>query len=809
MYESHFGFTGSPFQLNPDPAFYFESRGHGNALAYLKFGAHQGEGFIVVTGEIGAGKTTLVRTLLEGLDPNHVVAAQVVSTQLESGELLQAILMSFGVASSSNSKAHLIGSLEAFLTALAAKGRRALLIIDEAQNLKHEAVEELRMLSNFQLGKYGLLQSFLVGQPELRLLLQSKSMEQLRQRVIASCHLGPLAAPETRAYVEHRLRVVGWNNRPAFVLDAFERIHFWTGGVPRKINRLCNRLLLGAFLSNEDKISARMVDRTASELKSEIGELTEIPTGHIDRARSDNVDGPAERPDVTDQVERRIVPARVSDAAQPAPHDLVAAIEPRTDKLISAGETASKASRKPVEGSERGVVVPAMARDERAEPAKLVSERTERSIPAADMTTIKNSVPAVEVAPGSATKHTDANKTASSRPTRRIYRSGELRRPLICLVASTSDFLKAGTLAEIFLKFPALPRLMTVHLGQESNLSFGDMDSKGLPMPFLGLHIGELAGSFGLKTRQVMEIFEDILIEFDPQAILAMGNCDAVLACSLLAKKQGRPLFRIAGGQRDSKASDENAINGALIDKISDMLYVNRMDNYYSLYQEGISSERVLCVGNLVGDMLKYALPHAADPDELFASADTRGVVSGKNLGLVLIGVEPTKRFFEVGTLDKVVSIIIELAKDLSVAWPVEVEAMNYLNSGGYTNRLEASGVQCILAPGYLERLGLLDKAKCLIEFGDCGFREEAASLHIPTVRISQDSAGSELGLADAAETGDHGTMPILKTISALIEKPASAPDSPAYWDLGAATRIANHLGLWLPKTESANQALS
>ena len=263
MYESHFGFSGSPFQLNPDPSFYFGSRGHTNALAYLKFGAHQGEGFIVVTGEIGAGKTTLVRTLLEGLDPQQVVAAQVVSTQLESTELLQAILMAFGVGAKGSSKAHLIATLEGFLTTLAAKGRRALLIIDEAQNLKHEAVEELRMLSNFQLGKYGLLQSFLVGQPELRGLLQSKSMEQLRQRVIASCHLGPLDAIETKGYIEHRLRRVGWNGvYPEFANGAMERIHQCTGGVPRRINRLCNRLLLGAFLANAAVVSAAMVNET-------------------------------------------------------------------------------------------------------------------------------------------------------------------------------------------------------------------------------------------------------------------------------------------------------------------------------------------------------------------------------------------------------------------------------------------------------------------------------------------------------------------------------------------------------------------
>jgi general secretion pathway protein A len=272
MYETHFGFSGSPFQLNPDPAFYFDSRGHKNALAYLKFGAHQGEGFIVVTGEIGAGKTTLVRTLLDGLDPATVAAAQVVSTQLESGDLLRAILTAFGIPASGSSKAQLIASLEAFLTALAAKGRRALLVVDEAQNLDQRAVEELRMLSNFQLGTHGLLQSFLVGQPELRAILQSKSMEQLRQRVIASCHLGPLDDSESRAYVEHRLRLVGWNERPKFDADAFAQIYLWTRGVPRRINRLCNRILLAAYLAESDVITAELVFQTAQELHAEIGE---------------------------------------------------------------------------------------------------------------------------------------------------------------------------------------------------------------------------------------------------------------------------------------------------------------------------------------------------------------------------------------------------------------------------------------------------------------------------------------------------------------------------------------------------------
>ena len=272
MYESHFGLSGAPFQLNPDPAFYFDSRGHSNALAYLRFGVYQGEGFIVVTGEIGAGKTTLVRALLEGLDADRIVAAQVVSTQLESGDLLRSIVTSFGIPAQGTSKSQLLATLESFLTALAAKKRRALLVIDEAQNLGREAIEELRMLSNFQLGNHALLQSFLVGQPELRKLIESPSMEQLRQRIIASCHLGPLDGRETRAYVEHRLHHVGWKDRPRFDSAAFDAIHQWTDGIPRRINLLCNRLLLSAFLGNQEALTAELVDRTGRELRGETGE---------------------------------------------------------------------------------------------------------------------------------------------------------------------------------------------------------------------------------------------------------------------------------------------------------------------------------------------------------------------------------------------------------------------------------------------------------------------------------------------------------------------------------------------------------
>ena len=277
MYETHFNLSAAPFGLNPDPAFFFGSRGHSSALSYLKFGVYQAEGFVVVTGDIGAGKTTLVRTLIAELDKDKIVAAHIASTQLQADDLLRSVALAFGIAPKNLSKAELIATIEAFLTLLVTENRRALLIVDEAQNLNREAVEELRMLSNFQLGNRALLQSFLVGQPELRALLTSKPMEQFRQRVIASCHLGPMDCRETREYVEHRMRQVGWKGQPDFDAQAFDRIHHFTSGIPRRVNLLCNRLLLAAYLGSRAGIDAALVNTVADDIRAEVGDAPVSP----------------------------------------------------------------------------------------------------------------------------------------------------------------------------------------------------------------------------------------------------------------------------------------------------------------------------------------------------------------------------------------------------------------------------------------------------------------------------------------------------------------------------------------------------
>ncbi len=271
MYEAFYGLSSKPFQLNPDPSFYFGSKQHRRAKAYLEYGLLRNEGFIVITGEIGAGKTTIVRGLLESMDANAVTAANLVSTQLDAEDTLRMVGAAFGVRVKDVSKADLLMALEAFLVTQVSEGKRSLLIVDEAQNLTSRAVEELRMLSNFQFGEQALLQTFLVGQPEFREILQHPNMQQLRQRVTATCHIGPLDVEETKGYIEHRLKCAGGSGRPAFGVGAFEAIFKATGGIPRRINSVCDRLLLLGFLAGKEHLSVDDVDEVVNEMQEESG----------------------------------------------------------------------------------------------------------------------------------------------------------------------------------------------------------------------------------------------------------------------------------------------------------------------------------------------------------------------------------------------------------------------------------------------------------------------------------------------------------------------------------------------------------
>ncbi|CAM8638989.1 ATPase, secretion system, PEP-CTERM, predicted [Sphingobium cupriresistens] len=266
MYDQFYGLQGRPFQLTPDPHYYFESATHRKALSYLGYGLAQGEGFIVITGDIGAGKTTLVGHLMQTIDPARLTAVKIVSTQVEGDDMLRLAAQSFGLSTDGLSKAAILQQVEAMLHAQARAGRRSLLIVDEAQNLPVSAIEELRMLSNFQLGGQSLLQIFLLGQPEFRDLLQSPELEQLRQRVIATHHLEPMMANEVEPYILHRLAIAGWSGDPAFTPGAFSGLYAATNGVPRRLNALASRVLLLGAIEQLHVIDEEVVDAVVADM---------------------------------------------------------------------------------------------------------------------------------------------------------------------------------------------------------------------------------------------------------------------------------------------------------------------------------------------------------------------------------------------------------------------------------------------------------------------------------------------------------------------------------------------------------------
>jgi putative secretion ATPase (PEP-CTERM system associated) len=275
MYQK-FGLHSPPFRLTPDPNVFFGSRGHVRAQSYLTFGLSQGEGFVVITGDVGAGKTTLISHLLGSLQEQKYKVARIVTSHLNAEDTLRMIVRAFGLPDAADgSKATLLRQLEQLLVEAAETGERCLLIVDEVQNMPFAALEELRMLSNIEVPNGSSLQTILVGQPEFRKIISGRELRQLRQRVVASCHLSPMEEWEVKDYVLFRLRQVGWVDNPRFSDDVFLEIYRHTDGVPRRINLLCSRLLLLAGLNESNEVTQADVTEVAEELAGE----TEVTGG--------------------------------------------------------------------------------------------------------------------------------------------------------------------------------------------------------------------------------------------------------------------------------------------------------------------------------------------------------------------------------------------------------------------------------------------------------------------------------------------------------------------------------------------------
>jgi putative secretion ATPase (PEP-CTERM system associated) len=335
MYEPVYHFAADPFRLSPDQRFSFQHRSYHKAKAYLRYALNRAEGFVMITGTPGSGKTTLLNDLLTEIDPARTVTAHLVTTQLEASDLLRLVTFAFGLRAEGLDKATLIQHLERFLLQQYHARKRALLIIDEAQDLTDSALEEMRLLTNLQHKNIPLLQVFLVGQEGLQAMVQKPAMEQLLQRMIASSRLDPMAAEETAAYVLHRLRIAGWHQDPQLSIGALRRIHLFSRGIPRRVNQLCSRLLLYGSLEEKHRLDSKDVQAVIAELREE--QL--LPAGYVEPP-----DGDLEADDVV--------------IALPTDAWLRSAAEPPSGAAVQATAPAAPGAAAPAIDPEDGATAP-------------------------------------------------------------------------------------------------------------------------------------------------------------------------------------------------------------------------------------------------------------------------------------------------------------------------------------------------------------------------------------------------------------------------------------------------------------------
>lgn len=268
MYKEYYGLKEMPFNITPDPHFLFFSPSHQEAIQHLRYGIAEKKGFIVLTGEVGCGKTTLCRYLLDEIAGRPIETALILNPRLSETQLLQAILSELGVEHIKQARQECLEQLNALLLKRISEGRDIVVIIDESQNMSFQALEHVRLLSNLETNTQKLLQIILIGQPELKEKLQHKSLRQLRQRILVHYDLKPLSREEMEQYIRYRLIIAGANGRPEFTRAAMRRIYRHSGGIPRLINNLCDKALLSAYIKSKDIVSWRDVRRAIKDIKT-------------------------------------------------------------------------------------------------------------------------------------------------------------------------------------------------------------------------------------------------------------------------------------------------------------------------------------------------------------------------------------------------------------------------------------------------------------------------------------------------------------------------------------------------------------
>jgi UDP-N-acetylglucosamine 2-epimerase len=651
MYEAHFGISGPPFQLSPDPTFYYDSKGHHDALAVLRRGLVEQRGVVVVSGEIGAGKTTLVRTLLGEIDPATLVVGQVLSTQLDDLELLRAILLAFGAPAEQDDADVLRRALQAHLMTLAREGRRAILIVDEAQNLHRSAFEMLAQLETGAVPGGLPIKVVLVGQPELRELVASGELRALRERVQAACHLAPLAPDETGAYVRHRLAKVGWSGTPSFEPGSLEEIHRWTSGVPRRINLLCNRLMLSRFLAAQTRIDAATVAQTATDLRAEIGDFSVPP--------------PAVEP---------APPPAVETAPAPAPAEVLPAqmLEPLADPDIALDLPA------PSVIAELPPAPPPPAAEPRV-PAKAPREPKKRAPPV---------LTSVVLAPES--------------------------RPLVLVVGGQADHIKAAALMRAMAARRDLPVALLVRAYANNAFERNREMYAGLDVAGRVINLGIAGGTYAGRAAELMQRFEFVVDHCQPGAVVVFDGSDAALSCGLVASRKSVPVVQVGAGLR-ARVQGAADITRRLTDQLCDVLYTPEAAANERLLHEGVPPERLCFAGNLLVDALQMALRSSlgvASPRERLGIAPE--FLSDRN-GYGVVVLDAAANVGERQTFTELVTILRDVSRDVPLVWPMHTRTREQLAKFRLDALLRGERIACVPTQSYVSFTQVLANATCVL----------------------------------------------------------------------------------------------
>ncbi len=791
MYESHFGITGPPFQLSPDPSFYFDSKGHHQAMAEIRRGLAEKTGFVVISGEVGAGKTTLVRTLLEELDSSRYALGHILNTQLDADELLRAILLAFGVSPQEESPEQWMKAIHRQVAALAKDGWSAVLIIDEAQNLHPDAFHRLVELDRSGTPGRAPLKVFLVGQPELRTLVASPELGTLRERVRVSCHLGPLGAVETGHYIEHRLAKVGWSGVPRFEPGAFAEIHRWTQGIPRRVNLLCNRLMLSRFLSGEVLIDAAMVATTARDLRAEIGDIGPEPeeVQVIEPITLTEVVDEEATEEVSAALQPMAPPSLLEPTAPKAPAEPAAPLEPIALKTLSTPPTpaARKAADKPPPrpAPSPATVVPA--------PAPVAPVTPPRAAPV--------SAPAAPAIPAAAAAPTllrrDRRRPAALPPQLPpVVQRGDGSGPLLFVLNGEADHIKAAALLGAMAGRAELPVAWLVRINAsdavERNLDlFAGFDRSRLIN--LGLADGTAVG----RAAELMKRFEFVVDHCEPAAVVVFDASEVALYAGMVARSKLVPVVHIGAGLRTAEPSARADVNRRLTDQLADLLYTADADAGDTLVREGVAPERVRFVGNLLVDALQAAMRASTDGPEVDDGlGDARQFLTDAH-GYGLVTIDAWANVSERQTLTELVTILRQVSRDLPLIWPMHQRTYDQLVKFRLDAFIANERIACVPLQRHASFARLLGSATCALT-DSWSVQEEATALGIPclTMGVEPGRPMAE-GVGSGIPVGKNKTL-ATRAVWECIFNGGKRGRVPDLWDGQAAGRIASHLATWL-----------